>query len=153
MWAGVFATKIIGPIFYEYTLNGDRFLDLLQNEISELILEDWYYMEGCPAHLFHEAKQFLRNAFPGRIIAKGCDISLCPRSPDLNPLNFFLWGHIKTVIYRNRKCYRNTEELKQAIVECCRRITQHTLSKVQCEFYDRLGYCVTAGKDLFEQLL
>lgn len=86
VWAGILGYKIIGPIFYQYTLNGERFLDLLQNEISKLIREEAEGREvWVPAHMFREVKSFLRNAFPGKVIAKGCDIDYSPRSPDIAP--------------------------------------------------------------------
>ncbi|KAG8249663.1 hypothetical protein J6590_015160 [Homalodisca vitripennis] len=34
-----------------------------------------------------------------RWIGRGEPVSWPPRSPDLNPISFFLWGHLKALIY------------------------------------------------------
>lgn len=33
IWAGIIGQRIIGPFFMDYNLNGDRYLQLLRNEI------------------------------------------------------------------------------------------------------------------------
>jgi hypothetical protein len=42
-------------------------------------------------------------------------LPLNPRSPDLAPLDIFLWGHLKSVVYTD--CPRTTEALKTRIQE------------------------------------
>ncbi|KAJ4433851.1 hypothetical protein ANN_16163 [Periplaneta americana] len=37
--------------------------------------------------------------FPDRWIGRGGPIAWPPRSPDLNPLDFYLWGHLKSLVY------------------------------------------------------
>jgi len=44
------------------------------------------------------------------------------RSQDLTPLDFFLWGHLKTVVYADPTI--NLWHLKQNITEACTRLTK-----------------------------
>ena len=42
------------------------------------------------------------------------DIGWPPKSPDLNPCDYFLWGYLKSKVYTKRP--RLVEELKDAIL-------------------------------------
>ena len=53
--------------------------------------------------------------FNDRWIGRGGPISWAPRSPNLKPLDFFLWGHIKTDIYKTR--IKDLDDLKTRITQ------------------------------------
>jgi hypothetical protein len=38
--------------------------------------------------------------FPGCCIGRDGPIPWSPRSPDITPLDFFLWGYIKDIVYK-----------------------------------------------------
>ena len=44
-------------------------------------------------------RQFLNQHFANKWIGRGGPIAWPARSPDLNPLNFHLWGHLKSIVY------------------------------------------------------
>lgn len=56
--------------------------------------------DGAPPHVTNEVKHFLRQKFGNRIISRGEDDTWPPRSPDLTPCDFFLWGYVKSLVYR-----------------------------------------------------
>jgi hypothetical protein len=39
------------------------------------------------------------NTYRDRWIDRGGSIAWLPRLPDLNPLDFYLWGHLKSLVY------------------------------------------------------
>ena len=41
VWAGIIGDRIIGPIFIDGNLNGDRYLELLENEIVPAVVT-WF---------------------------------------------------------------------------------------------------------------
>ena len=41
----------------------------------------------------------MQAAFPGVWIGRGGPIAWPPRSPDLSPVDFFLWGFLKGLLY------------------------------------------------------
>jgi len=45
------------------------------------------------------------------------------RSPDITPLEFFLWGHLKTIVYANPPV--NLADLKNKIVVVCNHLTEN----------------------------
>lgn len=159
VWAGMVNSQILGPIFLDGSLSGERYLQLLQNEVSDL-LEDlflppnlWYMHDGCPAHNYRLAREFLHNSFAGQVIGTHTTPLGWPaRSPDLNPCDTFLWGHITTQIYRTTP-FQNVEALQGAIERCCDALSPLQLGNVLSDFEDRLGYCVAAEGGLFEHLL
>ena len=46
--------------------------------------------------------------------------SKSPRSPDLNPLDYFLWGHLKSLVYITP--IENENDLRNRIVASCEAI-------------------------------
>jgi hypothetical protein len=64
--------------------------------------------DGAPAHFSPIARRYLNRKFPGQWIGRGGPISWPPCSPDLNPLNFYLWGHLKSPVYVSSGWYGNS---------------------------------------------
>lgn len=97
VWAGIYGNNIIGPFFINRNLNGETYLNLLQNEIVPAIrainpnLENvWFQQDGCPAHNTRAVTEYLNNTFPQRVISTRGIIRWPARSPDLAPNDFFL---------------------------------------------------------------
>jgi hypothetical protein len=109
-------------------------------------------MDGCPAHSTLAVREYLNRAFNGNVIGLNHTVNWPARSPDLSPNDFFLWGHLKNRIYKDKK-YPNLDELKNAISAECNRISVYQLANVRREFYDRLGYCLAVNGGIFEHLL
>lgn len=97
LWTGIFNGQIVGPVELPAILNGANYLQFLQNDLPGL-LEDtpltlrqrmWFQQDGCPAHYARRVREHLSNTFPDRWIGRLGPILWPPRSPDLNPLDFF----------------------------------------------------------------
>lgn len=94
-------------VLYDGNLNSERYLHILRTTVQEFIddlplndLRDcWYQLDGAPAHCGAEIENFLNNAFEDRWIGRFGPWRWPPRSPDLTPLDFFLWGYIKGLVY------------------------------------------------------
>jgi hypothetical protein len=75
-----------------------------------IIRRELHFMhDGAPA-----ARRYLNRKLPGRWIGTGGPISWPPRSPDLNPLDFYLWGHLKLLVYSSS--VDDVETLRNRIV-------------------------------------
>ncbi|KAJ4445621.1 hypothetical protein ANN_12303 [Periplaneta americana] len=72
--------------------------------------------DGAPAHFSRTARRYLDRRFPDRWIGRGGPIAWPPRSPDLNPLDFYLWGHLKSLVYSSP--VPDLESLPYRIVAC-----------------------------------
>jgi len=102
VWAAMAYPAIIGPFFFEENVNGDSYLEMLQqNFMPELNLlrnsSDIIFMQdGAPPHWAKKVRSWLNETFPGRWIGTGgpkdLNIAWPPRSPDMTPLDFFYGG-------------------------------------------------------------
>jgi hypothetical protein len=54
---------------------------------------------GPPPHFLLIVKQHQNQTFGEQWIGCGGPVDWPARSPDLNPLDFWLWGHLKTLVY------------------------------------------------------
>ena len=75
-----------------------------------------------------------------RLISKGAATARPPKSPDLTPPDFFLWGHIKGVLFKDSP--ENVGELKEAVRAAISGISQETCARVAEEAKCRLILCV-----------
>ncbi|XP_026828441.1 uncharacterized protein LOC113562655 [Ooceraea biroi] len=107
VWCGIIDNKIIGPYFIDGHLNGNSYANFLEHNLVHL-LEDlplitrrtmWYQHDECPAHFSLVARNKLNEKFANRWIGRGGPVGWPARSPDLTPLDFFLWGILKDMVY------------------------------------------------------
>jgi hypothetical protein len=73
----------------------------------------WVQHDGTLAHSSGDIMRYFDSHFPGQWIGRNGPFVWPPRSPDLTPVYFYLWGHLKPIIYARRCNSRN--ELWNAI--------------------------------------
>ena len=75
------------------------------------------------------------------------------RSPDLNPLDFFLWGHLTTLVYATP--VDHVDDLLPRIVDGCNtiRTTPGLLERLRQSLLRRCQLCLQDGGRQFESLL
>ena len=89
---------VIGHLFYEGNLNGERFCQMLEQQIISQIEKFygaqfdnvWWIQDGAPCHRRVLVSNYLKESFQNRIIEFGIERERPPRSPDLIPCDFFL---------------------------------------------------------------
>ena len=59
----------------------------------------WFVYDGVPAHFSCITREFLNNNYINRWIGRGRPIAWPACSPDLNPLDFYLWEFFKSFVY------------------------------------------------------
>lgn len=72
MWCDILKNQIIGPFFIEGTLNGQKYVDFLTNELRTLLKDVpleyrarmWFQHNGCPARNALIAHNVLNRIFP-----------------------------------------------------------------------------------------
>jgi hypothetical protein len=74
-----------------------------------------------------------------------------PRSPDLSPPDFFLWGYLKGNVYKNNP--HTVEELKNNITTASTSINIQVLHKVAPNMVKRARICITEQGAHFEHML
>ena len=58
-----------------------------------------------PAHTSKMAMKGLNDRIPEKLISLKSEFIWLPRSPDLNPFDFYIWGYINDEIGGNKSCY------------------------------------------------
>ncbi|KFM70764.1 hypothetical protein X975_05074, partial [Stegodyphus mimosarum] len=100
VWCGLMHDGVIGPFFFtEKTVSSVVYLDMLENfifpQLEELQAHVFLQQDGAPPHWGTIVRSSLKDHFTGRLIGRGGPIPWPPRSPDITPLDFFLWGFVK----------------------------------------------------------
>lgn len=107
-WVGVI-DNVIGPYFFTgRSVNSHAYLKMLRTfVIPELRRHDIdpqsiiFMQDGAPIHGTELVRQFLNRSFDGWIgRGFGATIAWPARSPDFNPLDYFVWSHLKNIINR-----------------------------------------------------
>jgi hypothetical protein len=110
----------------------------------------WFQHDGAPPHNARCVKDFLDEKFPSRWIGRGGRQEWPPRSPDLTPLDFFLWSYIKSKICHKKP--KDLTELRRDIENEFQRIPQTMLINVQKSVLRRTLLCKQNNGKHFEHL-
>ena len=101
VWAGIIGDTLIGPLILRGTLTGSLYCDFLTNYLNVLLEEGpldliqrmWFMHDGAPPHFALAARAILHKRFPNKWISRQGPTQWPAHSPDLNLLDFYLWGH------------------------------------------------------------
>lgn len=157
VWCAMHDDTIIGPYFFEGSVTGHTYVHMLQ-EVLNPYLENmplsnyndvYFQQDGAPAHFATAVRSWLDVNLPNRWIGRRGPVEWPPRSPDLTPLDFYLWGYLKSKVYASRP--RNIEELKLNIVSEISQISRNTLLRVGENWNKRIDHCLQVNGDHFEQ--
>ncbi|GFW38070.1 transposable element Tc3 transposase [Trichonephila clavipes] len=113
VWCALWAGGIIGPYFikndegHNVTVNGDRYRAMITNFfIPELnnhdVQELWFQQDGAICHTARATIDLLKDTLGDRLISRFGPVNWPPRSCDLTPLDYFLWGCVKSLIYADK---------------------------------------------------
>ena len=112
----------------------------LWDEIIDMDVDNmWFQQDGATCHTARETLNLLRTRFGGRIISRNGDVNWPPRSCDLTPLDYFLWGYVKSKAYENNPL--TIQQLKQEISRIIRDITPEMCLEVMENFNKRIVCC------------
>ena len=121
VWCGFWSARIIEPSFFENEAGAAVLLNGLCNqtminkflwpELEDMDVDDVYLQQdGATCHTSGKTIGLLRKKFPGGVISRNGDYNWPPRSCDLTPLDFFLWGHMNDKVYADAPQYENVME-------------------------------------------
>ncbi|GBN89533.1 hypothetical protein AVEN_136321-1 [Araneus ventricosus] len=95
-----------------------------------------------PPHKVSSVQQYIRDTFQQQVIGYGGCVEWHPCSPDLNPLDFFLWGYIKQRVYATPPP-RNFETVLWMLVPACH-LSCCTMCSGKCSLVSK---CILLLKD------
>lgn len=172
VWLGVQDNQLCGPHFLPPRLNSLLFLHFLENDLPNYLediplnmrREAWFQMDGAPAHYGNNIINWCNTNFPGRWIGRMRGVyganepargpaGWPPRSPDLNVLDFFVWGTLVDLVYATPVDTR--EQLVLRIQEACQTLRNnwHQIRAAVNSVRRRCQKCIEANGMHFEQTM
>ncbi|GFU82635.1 transposable element Tc3 transposase [Trichonephila clavipes] len=148
------AGGIIGLYFFKndeghnVTVNGDRYRAMITNLfIPELnnhdVQELWFQQDGATCHTARATIDLLKDTFGDPLISRFGPVNWPPRSCDLTPLDYFLWGYVKSLVYVDKP--QTLDHLEDNIRRIIADIRPQMLEKVIENWTSRLD-CIGASR-------
>ena len=110
-------------------LNEFLFTKIEEEDIGNI----WFQQDGATCYTPEATRDVLRPVFEDRIISRRADVVWPPRSCDLTPLDYYLWGADKP---------ETIDALKDNIREAIGEIQLQIIDNVLKSWTDRVGYCM-----------
>ncbi|GFX84556.1 transposable element Tc3 transposase [Trichonephila clavipes] len=128
---------------HNVTVNGDRYRAMITNFfIPELnnndVQELWFQQDGATCHTARATINLLKDTFGDRLISRFGPVNWPTRSCDLTPLDYFLWGYVKTLVYADKP--HTLDHLEDNIRRVIADIRPQMLEKVIENWTSRLDY-------------
>ncbi|GFX15489.1 transposable element Tc3 transposase [Trichonephila clavipes] len=130
VWCALWTGGIIGPYFFKndkghnITVNGDRSCG--SNKTAKT------------CHTARATIDLLKDMFGDRLISRFGPVNWLSRSCDLTPLDYFLWGYVKSLIYADKP--QTFDHLEDNIRRVIADIRPQMLDKVIENWTSRLDY-------------
>lgn len=160
-WVALSARGVIGPFWFcdengaTVTVTADRYISVLGQFWRSLgrfcgheRANQWLMQDGATPHTAKRVIKWLRDHFDERVISRLMDHPWAPHSPDLNPLDFFLWGHLKDKMSGEQ--FETLDELKNRVQQLARAVTTQQCEDTIHHFVYRLTSCLERGGGHFE---
>ncbi|GFW44303.1 transposable element Tc3 transposase [Trichonephila clavipes] len=128
---------------HNVTVNGDRYRAMITNffipELNNHDVQDlWFQQDGATCHTARATIDLLKDTFGDRLISRFGPVNWPPRSCDLTPLNYFLGGYVKSLVYVDKP--QTLDHLEDNIRRVIVDIRPQMLEKVIENWMSRLDY-------------
>ncbi|GFX70600.1 DUF4817 domain-containing protein [Trichonephila clavipes] len=123
VWCALWAGGIIGKYFFKK--------DEGHNKL-------WFRQDGATCHTARATIDLLKDTFGGRLISRFGPVNWPPRSCDLTPLDYFLRGYVKSLVYADKP--QTLDHLEDNIRRVIADIRPQMLEKVIENWTSRLDY-------------
>ncbi|GFV43550.1 transposable element Tc3 transposase [Trichonephila clavipes] len=100
--------------------------------------ELWFQQDGAACHTARATIDLLKDTFGDRLISRFGPVNWPPRSCDLTPLDYFLWGYVKSLVYADKP--QTLDHLEDNIRRVIADIRPQMLEKVIENWTSRLDY-------------
>ncbi|GFU48387.1 putative transposable element [Trichonephila clavipes] len=108
--------------------------ELNNHDVQEL----WFQQDGATCHTARATIDLLKDKFGDRLISRFGPVNWPPRSCDFTPLDYFLWGYVKSLVYADKP--QTLHHLKDNIRRVIADIRPQMLEKVIENWTSRLDY-------------
>ena len=152
VWCGISANCIFGPYYFVGPVNQHNYLDMLKSFFWPKMLRTenyqkyWFQQDGARPHTAKAVQTWLGEKFGKKFIKKDM---WPPRSPDLNPCDFFLWGYLKARVYNPLP--KTIDDLKINLEREIKSINKDILKSTFLNFKKRCDFLILKNGIHFEK--
>ncbi|GFV14823.1 transposable element Tc3 transposase [Trichonephila clavipes] len=104
----------------------------------EKLTKLWFQQDDATCHTARATIDLLKDTFGDRLISRFGTVNWPPRSCDLTPLDYFLWGYVKSLVYADKP--QTLDHLEDNIRRVIADIRPQILEKVIENWTSRLDY-------------
>ncbi|GFX62051.1 putative LOC100569746 [Trichonephila clavipes] len=108
--------------------------ELNNHDVQEL----WFQQDGATCHTARATIDLLKDTFGDSLISRFGPVNWPPRSCDLTPLDYFLWGYVNAFVYADKP--QTLDHLEDNIRRVIADIRPQMLEKVIENWTSRLAY-------------
>ncbi|GFW37875.1 RNase H domain-containing protein [Trichonephila clavipes] len=105
---------------------------------SVFFQELWFQQDGATCHTARATIDLLKDTLGDRLISRFGPVNWPQRSCDLTPLDYFLWGYVKSLVYADKP--QTLDHLEDNIRRVIANIRPQMLEKVIENWTSRLDY-------------
>ncbi|GFT19271.1 uncharacterized protein TNCV_303731 [Trichonephila clavipes] len=105
---------------------------------SVLTYELWFQQDGATCHTARATIDLLKDTFGDCLISRFGPVNWPPGSCDVIPLDYFLWGYVKSLVYSDKP--QVPDHLEDSIRRVIADIRPQMLEKVIENWTSRLDY-------------
>jgi hypothetical protein len=122
-------------------VNTDGYKDIFMAFVDQLddieLTQGYFQQDGATCHTSNESMALINSFFMDRVVSKNL---WPPRSPDLTPADYFLWGYLKERVYKNKP--RTIQDLRANITTEINIIDTGMLTHVSENIVKRAQMCL-----------
>ncbi|GFS72052.1 putative transposable element [Trichonephila clavipes] len=108
--------------------------ELNNHDVQEL----WFQQDGATCHTARATIDLLKDTFGDRLISRFGPVNWPAKSCDLAPIDYFLWGYVKSLVYADKP--QTLDHLEDNIRRVIADIRPQMLEKVIENWTSRLDY-------------
>src|SRR5579872_7232922 len=160
VWCAILRNRVLTYQIYQENLNGLRYYEILNQHLIEEFIDNlplietrnlFFQQDGAPPHNIRNVSELLNTNFGNNWIGTNGPVRWPPRSPDLTPMDFFFWGHIKNKLCK--KTNNNINELRQNFMNCVTSISNIHIHNAVQSVMKRCNLCIEKNGHQFEHYL
>ena len=155
-WVGILDGAIIGPFWFldnfgqPVNVNQENYLEMLREKVWPCLEEKnttrhiWFQQDGAPSHTSNIVMDWLNLKFPGRVISRKSNVPWPPQSPDLNPLDYWLWGYCLSLVRKQNP--QTIALMVQSVNDVCSVLEREQILKATGGIYKRMENAEKLGE-------
>ena len=162
VWAGLLNGRVFMLHWFHENgknvcVNKDNYLSMLKEKVwpkleqANYDFQVFFMQDGASAHTAKVVRTWLADKFGDNVISRLTTHPWPAKSPDCNPLDFFLWGAIEAQVFKRSP--KSIEELKRVVEDIAFSLDANMIQRACKNVFKRAQLIIDVKGGHFEHLL